>query len=59
MSDNGQNKKMNLDEEERAIVDSRDIDSLLRGNSYRPSNARQIKKIERKAFSAAITDSVL
>lgn len=48
-----------LDEEERAIVDSGDIDSLLRGNSYRLSNARQIKKFVREAFSAAITDSVL
>ena len=48
-----------LDEEERAIIDSRKIVSLLKTNSYRLSNARQIKKFVREAFSATITDEVL
>lgn len=48
-----------LDEEERAIIDSRKIVSLLKTNSYCLSNARQIKKFVREAFSATITDEVL
>lgn len=48
-----------LDEEERVIIDSRKIVSLLKTNSYRLSNARQIKKFVREAFSATITDEVL
>ena len=48
-----------LDEEERTIIDSRKIVSLLKTNSYRLSNARQIKKFVREAFSATITDEVL
>lgn len=48
-----------LDKDERAIIDSREIVSLLKENGYRLSNARQIKKFVREAFSAAITDSLL
>ena len=48
-----------LDEEERAIIDSRKIVPLLKQNAHRLSNARQIKNFVREAFSAAITDSVL
>ena len=48
-----------LDTEEQAIIDSRKIVPLLKQNAHRLSNARQIKKFVREAFSAAITDAVL
>ena len=48
-----------LDEGERTIIDSRKIVSLLKTNSHCLSNARQIKKFVREAFSASITDEVL
>ena len=48
-----------LDGEERAIIDSRKIMLLLKKNAHRLSNARQIKKFVREAFSAAITDTIL
>ena len=48
-----------LDEDEQAIIDSRNIVLLLKQNAHRLSNARQIKKFVREAFSAAITDAVL
>ena len=48
-----------LDEDEQAIIDSRNVVSLLKQNARRLSNARQIKKFVREAFSAAIIDAVL
>ena len=48
-----------LDEGVRTIIDSRKIVSLLKTNSYCLSNACQIKKFVREAFSVAITDEVL
>ena len=48
-----------LDEVEQAIIDSEKIVPLLKQNAHRLSNARQIKKFVREAFSAAITDAVL
>lgn len=48
-----------LDKDERAIIDSRKIVPLLKQNVHSLSNARQIKKFVREAFSAAITDTVL
>lgn len=48
-----------LDKGERTIIDSRKIMPLLKQNAHRLSNARQIKKFVREAFSAAITDAVL
>ncbi len=38
-------QKVSLDEEEQAIVDSRNIDSLLRGNSYRLSKPAKLKSL--------------
>ena len=48
-----------LDEDEQEIIDSGKIVPLLKQNAHRLSNARQIKKFVREAFSAAITDAVL
>lgn len=48
-----------LDIDEQAIIASRKIVSLLKDNCYRLSNARQIKKFVREAFSASITDTLL
>ena len=48
-----------LDEDEQAIIDSGKIVPLLKQNAHQLSNARQIKKFVREAFSAAITDAVL
>ena len=48
-----------LDKDEQAIIDSGKIVGLLKQNAHRLSNARQIKKFVREAFSAAITDAVL